>query len=96
MSISQKIKKIRIKFNLSQKRFGQKIGISGKSVSAYETGRATPSVKVLSQIAKTFNVSFNDLMPSENRDYLYKKLLELENNLLELKTNLAGILVGEE
>lgn len=95
MSISQKIKKIRIKFNLSQERFGQKIGVSGKSVSAYETGRATPSIKILSQIAKTFNVSFNDLMPNENKDYLYQKLMELEKNLLELKENLIS-LISEE
>lgn len=95
MSISQKIKKIRTKFNLSQERFGQKIGVSGKSVSAYETGRATPSIKILSQIAKTFNVSFNDLMPNENKNYLYQKLLEVEKNLLELKENLVSLLAED-
>lgn len=53
--IGEKIKEIRKSKNLSQDRFGRKLGLTGKTISAYETGRATPSLKVLQNIANTFD-----------------------------------------
>jgi transcriptional regulator with XRE-family HTH domain len=51
-----KIRILREKRGLSQDRFGNKIGISGKSVSAYENGRCTPPLKVLESISRVYNV----------------------------------------
>ena len=42
-----KIKQFRLSKNMSQERFGKKIGLSGKSISAYETGICKPSLKVI-------------------------------------------------
>lgn len=53
--IGNKIKEIRNKFNLSQERFGKKIGVSGKTVSAYETGRAVPPEKIINAISQIFS-----------------------------------------
>lgn len=55
-NIGKKIKSIREKNNLSQSRFGLKIGVSGKTVSAYETERSFPSLKVMDSITKVYNV----------------------------------------
>jgi transcriptional regulator with XRE-family HTH domain len=53
--VNIKIKNIREKKGLSQERFGNKIGISGKSISAYENGRCTPPVRVLENICRIYN-----------------------------------------
>lgn len=55
--IGYKIRSIRGSFNLSQDRFGSKIGVTGKSISAYETGKCIPSLKVLESISKTYNTT---------------------------------------
>jgi transcriptional regulator with XRE-family HTH domain len=57
---SIEIKKLRKELNLSQRRFGEKVGISGKTVSAYETGRIVPPLRVMEKIASTYNVDFEE------------------------------------
>mgnify|MGYP003939497845 CR=1 FL=1 len=52
--IGQKIKRIRDNHNLSQDRFGKKIGLSGKTISAYETGRTNPPIKILQKIVAVY------------------------------------------
>ncbi|EKD85826.1 MAG: hypothetical protein ACD_37C00599G0004 [uncultured bacterium] len=54
--IGGKIRDIRNSFKLSQYRFGKKIGVSGKTVSAYETGRAVPPEKIITEISEIFSV----------------------------------------
>ena len=53
--LSIKIKNLREKKGLSQDRFGSKIGVSGKSVSAYENGRCVPPLKVLENICRIYD-----------------------------------------
>ncbi|KKS07321.1 hypothetical protein A3K01_00415 [candidate division WWE3 bacterium RIFOXYD1_FULL_43_17] len=53
--IGEKIRDIRNEFKLSQYRFGKKIGVSGKTVSAYETGRAVPPEKIINEISEVFS-----------------------------------------
>ncbi len=50
----KEIKKLREELNLSQERFGKKVGVSGKSISAYETGRVIPPLKIMEKIAKVY------------------------------------------
>ncbi len=56
------IKKLRKHKNLSQHSFGKKVGLSGKTISAYETGRIAPPLKVLERIADTYNVEISSLL----------------------------------
>jgi len=56
-NVGEMIKQIREERNLSQKRFGRKIGLTGKSISAYETGRCSPPLKVLENISNVYDVS---------------------------------------
>ncbi len=58
ITIAQKIKNIRVLKNLSQDRFGKKIGKSGKTISAYESGRCVPTLKVLDDISQVYDVTF--------------------------------------
>ncbi|MBU0649619.1 helix-turn-helix domain-containing protein [Patescibacteria group bacterium] len=91
MHVCQQLKKLRSDLNLSQERFGARLGISGKSISAYETGRCIPTVKILSQIANVYNVNFTE-MSNDNRILLNQKVCELEKCFQQLRTELTNLL----
>ena len=94
MHVCDQLRRLRCSLNLSQDRFGSKVGISGKSVSAYETGRCVPTVKILSQIANAYNVNFAE-MSSSNRICLSQRIEELELSFSRLKSELENILSTE-
>ncbi len=50
MKISQKIRQIRIKMNMTQADFGKEIGVCQNTVSQYETLGKMPSPKVMRRI----------------------------------------------
>ncbi len=50
------VKDLRRAFRLSQKAFGDLIGISGTAVGHYETGRSAPSQRMLNRIRAAFGV----------------------------------------
>jgi transcriptional regulator with XRE-family HTH domain len=47
--------------NLTQKELGAKVGVSGKTVSHWETGHRTPGPAVLAEIAKAYEISLDEL-----------------------------------
>lgn len=56
-----KLKKLREERGLSQKEIAKKIGVSRETISAYETGRAKPSLDVALKLAKILKVSVEEL-----------------------------------
>jgi transcriptional regulator with XRE-family HTH domain len=80
--ITYKIKEIRANLNLSQERFGKKIGLSAKTISAYETGKILPSYKILESISREYGVAF---IGSEKKQLIERKLSELEIALEEVR-----------
>ena len=95
MQINSQIKVLRCSLNLSQERFGKKLGISGKSISAYETGRCVPTLRVVKQMAKEFNADFTE-MSNESKTFLDKKMEELEESLTQLKVALTKLMSTEQ
>jgi transcriptional regulator with XRE-family HTH domain len=59
MSIAERIKVIRKELNISQKAFGEKLGISRDSVNNLENGRAEPTELVIKAICREFGVSYD-------------------------------------
>jgi len=51
MTLIDKIKKVRADLEMNQKQFGVALEVSDKSISAYESGRAEPPLKILKKIA---------------------------------------------
>ena len=82
--ISKRIKEIRKVNNMSQDRFGKKIGISGKTVSAYETGRAMPSMKVLETITNTYGeaILYSSTLV---KDDLFQKIDNIKQFVIEIE-----------
>lgn len=88
--VGKKIRLIRKTAKLSQERFGNKIGISGKTISAYETGAIIPSLKILENISNTYDVNIVSL--SENYKGTVKEKVEsIEKTLEDLKTLLTNL-----
>ena len=83
-----KIKKIRKSRNMSQERFGKKLGLSGKTISAYETGRAMPPTQVLRDISITFDelIMYGSV---DLRDNLYTKIDNIKQFVKEIETILG-------
>ena len=95
MHVCDQLKKLRCNLNLSQERFGKRLGISGKSVSAYETGRCIPTVRVLKHIANEYNVSFTE-MSNDNRISLSNKVKELEECFTQLQNEISQFISTEK
>jgi transcriptional regulator with XRE-family HTH domain len=81
MEIGEQIKILRLKMNMSQDRFGKKIGVTGKTISAYETGKVSPSLEVLNKISSEFDVNF---VKKSNKE-IERKIDELQRALQELQ-----------
>lgn len=82
--IAKKIRSIREKSNLSQKRFGVKLGISGKTISSYENGRSIPPMKMLEKIAEVYRTSFVSIS-NQNKRRIKTSLSSLEKQILRIK-----------
>ncbi len=87
--IAKKIKDIRLERNLSQDRFGKKIGKSGKTVSAYENGKCIPSFSVLDSISQVYDVTFLHLKKSKE-DQLRDKIQNVREIIKDLETTLLS------
>ncbi len=85
----KKIRDIRTSKNLSQDRFGQKIGLSGKTISAYETGRAIPSLRVLETISEVYDAAIFHVR-TERKDFLKIQLQQVKQAIVELETLLLA------
>jgi transcriptional regulator with XRE-family HTH domain len=87
-NIGLKIKAVRQKKNLSQERFGAKIGLSGKSISCYERGVITPPLKVLENISQVYNVSLV-VQKKERKDELNERLNLVRRTIEEISDALG-------
>lgn len=73
----QRLKKLRIENNLTQKELGDKIKLNGSTISFYERGRRIPDYKTLNQLADFFNVSTDYLIGRVNtRNHKTKKIID--------------------
>ena len=81
MEIGKQLKNLRIKLNISQDRFGKRIGLTGKTISAYETGKISPPIEVLNKISEEFEVNF---VKKTNRE-IERKIEELQRSIIELQ-----------
>ena len=66
--IGKFIKELRIQNNLTQQDLGDKLGISGKSISKWERGINLPDIAILSDISKIFHITTDELLNGERLD----------------------------
>ncbi len=56
------IAKLRKEKNLTQKDLAEKLSVTPKAISRWETGRGYPDIEILPDLSKVLNVSINDLL----------------------------------
>ena len=59
------IRKVRENRNLTQVQLGEQIGVSGKTVSKWETGKGLPEVSLMMPLCETLNITVNELLSGE-------------------------------
>lgn len=57
-NLNERIKKLRIVLSLSQREFGERIGISKTSVSRLEKNERNPSEQTIKSICREFNINY--------------------------------------
>lgn len=85
----ERIKKLRKTLDLTQREFGERIGVKPNTIATYEIGRNEPIDAVISLICREFNVNEHWLRTGEG-DMFVKQSKEDE-----LKTAVNKLLSGE-
>ncbi len=68
--LNEKIKKLRISYNLSQVDLAKRLDVSKQCVSNWENDNVQPSIEMLIKIAKFFNVSTDYLLDLDEKDLI--------------------------
>lgn len=77
------IAEMRRQQNLTQRQLAEKVGVSDKTVSKWETGRSMPDNAILLDVCLILNISVNELLSGEKfteEHYVHKA----EENMVEL------------
>ena len=81
--ISKFISTARTKIGLTQKELADKIGVSDKTISKWETGKSLPDISYYEPLCVALNIKVNELLSGEYlNDDIY--LEKAENNLVEI------------
>lgn len=91
---AQKLKKLRISKNLTQKELAEELGITQQQVARYENNRRRFKQTFLFQLAEYFKVSINDFFPSTeatvsefSKSNPYSKEIQIDDErIIEIKT----------
>ncbi|BCJ95327.1 hypothetical protein acsn021_28960 [Anaerocolumna cellulosilytica] len=77
--MEKRVKLIRKSLNLSQKKFGDRLGLKPNSISSIETGKNTLTDQNIKMICSTFQIN-EDWLRTGNGE-MYTKHLEIDNEL---------------
>lgn len=84
--IGAKIKQARKLKNITQEDLAKALGVSDKSVSAYEVNRASPPIEILTKIANATHQPVSYFFEEDNEDAaVLAKLRVVEEELKEIK-----------
>jgi transcriptional regulator with XRE-family HTH domain len=85
-NIGLRIKRARQLAGFSQKELAQFLGLSDKTVSAYEVGRALPGLETLKDLSQVTHQPVSYFVDEEPDDLdLQLRLKKIEQELLEIK-----------
>lgn len=102
LSIGKFIAQKRKEHNMTQEQLGEKIGVSNKSVSKWETGKCMPDYSVVQELCKELEITIAELMDGEEieensvRIYDEKQIMDLlkrTQDLEQQKNTMYGILL---
>jgi len=93
--LPQKLKKLRLAYNLSQKDVAKQLGISPSIVSSYETGERTPSTDILLALSYLYKCSTDYLLGKEKEaSSFYLDTTGLTDEQLQVLVDLIRVMKG--
>lgn len=102
IKIGKFIAELRKEKNMTQQQLGDKVGVSYKTISKWETGRGLPELATLKPLSEELGISINELLSGEriHKEEYQEKLEENIINTIDYsskkvseKNNLIGILL---
>lgn len=89
--VGKKIRYYRKLNGMTQKELGEKIGVKHNTISSYENGTNEPEQDILFSIARTFEISIDDLFPSIDDEKTNVSVInEDENEYLYFPTKISA------
>ena len=85
MNLGDKILQLRKKSGLSQEQLGEKVDVTRQTISNWELGETAPNPEQLKKMSKAFNVSIDEILDNDSKDFLMNKISNTEK--------LAGIII---
>ena len=85
--IGKNIKEYRIKKNLSQEEMAERLEVSKRTISNYETGRSRPDLDMLEKIAEELGVGINEIVYGDS-------LAEKNKNLKIVLISVSGVIIA--
>ena len=93
IKIGKFIAECRKKNNLTQMQLAEKLNITDRAISKWETGKCLPDVSIMSELCKELNITLNELLSGERENNNSEQLLlqELNDNIKKQKKIGQGI-----
>lgn len=73
--LGEKLKALREKNNYTQEDLAKTLFVTRQTISGWERGRSEPDIKALQSLAKTYNISIDELLKNVVMVRLYYKVL---------------------
>lgn len=75
MELSVQLKSCRNKNGWTQKDLAEKLNVSDKTISSWETGRTYTDISMLLNLSELFNISLDEFMRGDSK--MIKKLIKI-------------------
>lgn len=94
MPLSERLRRIRIKSELTLKEVNQLTGLSVSFLSEVERGKTNPSIDTIQKLANCYKVPIKDLMPNEIR--ILPDSLEKARIKFNIPEEIIGLMIQVE
>lgn len=92
MRFNEKLVKLRKENLLSQEELAEKLGVARQTISKWELGQTTPDMDKLTQIAKLFNISVDELLNESEEPIKAEEPIKNNETSIE-KKNLRPVII---
>ncbi len=93
MKFNQKLVNLRTQKNWSQKELGKELKVARQTISKWELGETTPSMRKLVQISDLFEVTLDELIKGEEDKFEKLEILNQKAQKLANYITIVGTLI---
>ena len=100
IAIGKFIFKKRKERNLTQEQLAERLGVSNKTISKWETGKCMPDYSIIEPLCQEFNITVAELLDGEEKSvhpYDHQQILKMMKETRDLKNKkfmLIGIVIS--